>query len=618
MTHCLNPTCQTPKNPATHRFCQSCGWRLRFGDRYEALYPIGTGHHSRTFLGRDRTTLVHPQCLIKRFTPTGATPLAREAAAERFRQDVVHLAMASRHPQIPDLLGYFERKQQQFLVQQFVVGPTLEQRLQDKGGPFSSEEVLALLQDVLPILNHLHRHQIIHRDLKPLNLCHPPGQEHWWLVDLGAAKPLTATSAVHPGTVVGSAEYTAPEQLRGDATFASDIYSLGVVCLHLLTGLRPFELFDGGQGCWRWRSIVPEVDDRLAAAVDGMVQPVVRDRIPSMAALMTRLGASMPAVPAPKPSSKPSQTPWPALWEGTLETEILAMAPLPGADLLLELTPAGTIGLRSLQTPPTLLHTLAPHTHAPSTLTPHPNEPTFALGTRSGSIEIWSLNQGTWQCRPLSALPTCISQLVFTPNGNTLISGDDQGHIHLWDWVNGTLKATWQDHAKAVTSLAISHNGTTLASGDALGQVKLWHLPTGECLRTLSRHAGAITALCWLAEDQALITAGWDMTLRWCCPATAGILRAVKAQGFFLPVRSLLAHPTHPYVITGSQDGHLQCWDFPATEDIYADQIPAIALAAQTSSAIMGLWLQSPDARATPSLFSVTQTGSLTQRSLPV
>jgi serine/threonine protein kinase len=309
MPYCLNPDCSRPENADQNRFCQRCGWRLRLGDRYEAVYPVGGGHASRTFVGRDRATLVQPQCLIKRFTLSGQTRLEQAAAAERFRRDMDHLAIASQHPHIPALLAYFEREEQSFVVQQFLVGPHLDQRLQENLGPLDSDEVVAFLRDVLPIVQHLHQHRIIHRDIKPTNFRCPPGQPHWWLVDLGAIKPLTATRLAHPGTLVGSADYAAPEQLRGEATVASDLYSLGVVCLHLLTGLPPFDLSDSVNGVWHWRSIVPDVSPSLAALLDRMVQPALRDRLPDVATAMASLGMT-------GPPPRINRSAHPPLWSG--------------------------------------------------------------------------------------------------------------------------------------------------------------------------------------------------------------------------------------------------------------------------------------------------------------
>jgi serine/threonine protein kinase len=296
MSLCFNPNCPQPHNPEAHRFCQGCGARLRLGDRYEAGQRLGTGENSQTFLGRDRRTLVKPHCLIKRFTPSGATALARSAERDRFRQTVTRLDRVSHHPQLPNLLGYFEQGDDQFLVQDYVVGERLDQRLQ-AWGPLDGTAARQLLTQGLHLLHHLHSHQVIHRDIKPANLLIPPQDSRWWLVDLGAAKPLTATQLAPPGTLIGSAEYAAPEQLRGEATYGSDLYSLGVVCLHSLTGLKPFDLFDGVHGCWRWRSLVPDLAPALAEVLDAMVQPTLADRLPSAAVALQTLNASVSGPP---------------------------------------------------------------------------------------------------------------------------------------------------------------------------------------------------------------------------------------------------------------------------------------------------------------------------------
>ncbi|WP_253257059.1 GUN4 domain-containing protein, partial [Microcystis aeruginosa] len=73
------------------------------------------------------------------------------------------------------------------------------------------------------------------------------------LVDFGAAKFVSPLNRSMTGTIIGSAEYIAPEQGNGKAVNASDLYSLGVTCLYLLTGISPFDLFDGGEHQWVWR-----------------------------------------------------------------------------------------------------------------------------------------------------------------------------------------------------------------------------------------------------------------------------------------------------------------------------------------------------------------------------
>jgi serine/threonine protein kinase len=125
----------------------------------------------------------------------------------------------------------------------------------------------------LPIIQFICDRNIIHRDIKPQNIIQQsfhsslPENRRWenleksplpptpkfFLVDFGAAKVVTGMESLYIGTSIGSPEYVAPEQARGKAVFASDIYSLGVTCLYLLTGISPFDLFDIVNHDWVWR-----------------------------------------------------------------------------------------------------------------------------------------------------------------------------------------------------------------------------------------------------------------------------------------------------------------------------------------------------------------------------
>ncbi|WP_204142019.1 serine/threonine-protein kinase [Halomicronema sp. CCY15110] len=618
MIYCLNPQCAGPKNPKRHRFCQSCGWRLQLGDRYEAVYSVGEGRNSHTFVGRDRATLVGAQCLIKQFTPKGATVLAKAAAAERWRREVEQLAIASRHPQIPDLFAYFERGEQQFLVQQFLVGPHLEQQLQEKMGPFDSDEVRAFLRNVLPILHHLHQNRLIHRDIKPSNFRQPPGQSDWWLVDFGAIKPVTATAMAQPGTLIGSADYAAPEQLRGEATYASDLYSLGVVCLHLLTGLQPFDLFDGVNGCWQWRSIVPDVAPSLATLIDHMVQPVLRDRLPDVLTAMASLGMTVPAPPDPVAPRQATPLGWTATTTAELRCSSQDVAIISAAQQLAWLTTDGSLEVRSLaqSTAPGL--PFQPRPQNITAIAAHPQQPIWVSGDRQGQLWCWELQGDRWQASPLATLDEAIAHLVFSPAGDGLLVADALGRIHVWHWPRQTWQGMWRDHAAKVNSLAFSHDGKTLASGDSQGSLKLWDWSTQTHLRTLSQQPGAITTIAWLPGDEVLVTAGWDVTLRWRCPQTGGTFNIAKAAGFYLPVRSLLSHTTEPWVVAGSQDGQLQLWASNGRGKDAEMETAEIRQAVTLNGAIVALSATTQPTAGDRGFCCLTATGHLTQWAWPV
>ena len=235
-------------------------------DRYRILKPLGQGGFGKTFLAVDEkcqvqtgdmTSCGHPTpklCVIKQFFPQCHTVHHHDKASELFHQESLHLAELGKHPQIPQLLDTIEENGQQYLVQEWIQGQTLEQELAEAGA-FNEAEIRQLLLTLLPVLEFVHEHQIIHRDIKPANIIRrlSPSKD-LVLVDFGAAKYAAGGILEKTGTLIGSAEYAAPEQIKGKAVFASDLYSLGVTCLHLLTQIPPFDLYDYSEDTWIWRS----------------------------------------------------------------------------------------------------------------------------------------------------------------------------------------------------------------------------------------------------------------------------------------------------------------------------------------------------------------------------
>jgi len=115
------------------------------------------------------------------------------------------------------------------------------------------------------------------------------------LIDFGVAKLATVTALMHTGTTVGSAEYMAPEQSRGRALPASDLYSLGVTCLQLLTNISPLELFDINNNRWVWRDYLLKetaVSVKLGRILDKLIANSVPERYKSAAEVLHFLNAA--------------------------------------------------------------------------------------------------------------------------------------------------------------------------------------------------------------------------------------------------------------------------------------------------------------------------------------
>ncbi|MEI1376001.1 serine/threonine-protein kinase [Nostoc sp. UHCC 0926] len=319
MSYCLNPHCPKPENPADVKFCRTCGSKLLLKERYRAIKPIGQGGFGKTFLAVDEDKPSKPRCVIKQFYPQaqGTNTLAK--AVELFNQEAVQLDELGKHPQIPELLAYFTQEDRQYLVQEFIDGHNLAQELAHRGA-FNEIQIRQLLNDLLSVLQFCHARHVIHRDIKPENIIRESdaygkgeAQRKLVLVDFGAAKSATGTALNKTGTSIGSPEYVAPEQMRGRAVFASDIYSLGATCINLLTKRSPFDSYDTNNDTWVWQQYLQTpVSNQLSHILNKMLESIPIRRYQTVDEVLNDLNhqsqvAAKPAIaPKPIPQSLPN------------------------------------------------------------------------------------------------------------------------------------------------------------------------------------------------------------------------------------------------------------------------------------------------------------------------
>ncbi|MBD2436256.1 serine/threonine-protein kinase [Nostoc sp. FACHB-110] len=303
MSYCLNPRCPKPENPHDVKFCQTCGSKLLLKERYRAIKPIGQGGFGRTFLAVDEDKPSKPSCVIKQFYPQAQGTNTVQKAVELFNQEAVQLDELGKHPQIPELLAYFTQDDRQYLVQEFINGQNLAQELAQHGA-FSETQIYQLLHDLLPVLQFCHMRQVIHRDIKPENIILREHDRKLVLVDFGAAKSAVGTALNRTGTSIGSPEYVAPEQIRGRALFASDIYSLGATCINLLTGRSPFDSYDTNHGTWVWQQYLKTpISNHLTRILNKMLESIPAKRYQTVDELLQDLNQQTPKVNTPTPAS---------------------------------------------------------------------------------------------------------------------------------------------------------------------------------------------------------------------------------------------------------------------------------------------------------------------------
>ncbi|WP_427162780.1 protein kinase domain-containing protein [Aliinostoc sp. HNIBRCY26] len=336
MSYCLNPRCPKPENSDDVKFCLSCGSKLLLKERYRAIKPIGQGGFGRTFLAVDEDKPSKPHCVIKQFYPQAQGTNTVQKAVELFTQEAVQLDELGKHPQIPELLAYFTQEDRQYLVQEFINGANLAQELANKGA-FNETQIRQLLSDLLNVLQFCHARQVIHRDIKPENIILRSSDHKLVLVDFGAAKSATGTALNRTGTSIGSPEYVAPEQMRGRATFASDIYSLGATCIHLLTGRSPFDSYDTNNDTWLWQQYLKvPISNSLTNILNKMLASIPARRYQTVDAVLQDLnqpGANAAIASQPQNQTSPTLPPTyisPTPSQVDLELEQLKTQFLPG------------------------------------------------------------------------------------------------------------------------------------------------------------------------------------------------------------------------------------------------------------------------------------------------
>ncbi|HLI68496.1 MAG TPA: FHA domain-containing serine/threonine-protein kinase [Ktedonobacteraceae bacterium] len=158
---------------------------------------------------------------------------------ERFRREAVAAAKLD-HPNIVQIYSFGEEEGITYIVMQYVDGGTLKDKLRQSGA-LSAAEALRFVIQAAEGLGAAHEHGIVHRDVKPANmLLRKDG--HLLLSDFGIVKILEGTTNLtRVGTGIGTPQYMSPEQGTGQPVDASsDIYSLGIVLFHCLTGRVPF------------------------------------------------------------------------------------------------------------------------------------------------------------------------------------------------------------------------------------------------------------------------------------------------------------------------------------------------------------------------------------------
>ena len=238
--------------------------------------PVGTelaGYRIEGIAGEGGMGIVYRATQLALGRPVALKLIASDLAADvsfrdRFKRES-QLAALIDHPGILPVYEAGEADGLLFTAMRFVDGPDLQQLLTRER--LEPARAVAIVSQIAAALDAAHRRSLVHRDVKPANilLADEGGEEHAYLTDFGLSKRTGTTSALtQDGSFVGTLDYVAPEQIRGERYDGrADVYALGCVLYHALTGVVPF---DRDSAVATMQAHLNDPPPRLTAAAPGV------------------------------------------------------------------------------------------------------------------------------------------------------------------------------------------------------------------------------------------------------------------------------------------------------------------------------------------------------------
>jgi serine/threonine-protein kinase len=233
----LGPTSPLPASPAplvSYALGVLAPGQVVLG-RYTIVREIGRGGMGAVYLAEDAK--LAERVALKTIS-TACCADEYEHLADRFRREV-QAARRVTHENVIRIHDLGEDRQLLFLSMEYVEGETLWTRVRRQGG-LPIAEARPILEAMAAGVAAAHAAGVVHRDLKPHNVLLAPRQVK--VIDFGLAKATFMAGMTATGSIIGTPDYMAPEQIRGgDADARSDVYALGATAYAVLAGQPPFE-----------------------------------------------------------------------------------------------------------------------------------------------------------------------------------------------------------------------------------------------------------------------------------------------------------------------------------------------------------------------------------------
>jgi eukaryotic-like serine/threonine-protein kinase len=572
------------------------------GYRLEA--QVGAGGMAVVFRARDER--LNRQVALKILAPALASD-------PEFRVRFIAESRAAATVDDPHIIPVYEAGEADgvlFIAMRFVGDGDLRRVLEHEG-PLAPARAAGFISPVASALDAAHRAGLVHRDVKPANIlvdANPDRPDHVYLSDFGVSKALSSGGLTGPGHFVGTAGYSAPEQIQGRAVDGrTDQYALACVAFQLLTGTLPFgpdqgtavllaHLSDPPPPATARRPDLPGgVDQVLTRAMAKAPEKRYGSCLEFADALRGALGLALydPRGSATGPGiSEPVTSPTlTSAGSGTVDRRgiIDRLNTVTGwirRHRLAALALAGAILAAAAVIPLVLpssaksLSSLGPATSAGPASIPiytrvRINLPSayagegvesLAFSPPGGMLAVAGLYLCLWDvaanagCTTNSAL-TNENSVAFSPDGTTVAAGSGTGRAYLWNAAAKKQTAFIDPGSKGVESVAFSPDGRILAAGDFNGDSYLWDVATGKLVAALADPDGKGVKPVAFSPDGKILAAGDfnDHVYLWNV-ATRQLITTLADPGG-KGVNSVAFSPDGKTLAAGDENGDSYLWD---------------------------------------------------------
>ena len=215
-------------------------------NRYLIVHIERVSSFSKTFFALDTYQDPPRSCLVKIFEPIVQKSEIANRIEQEFQQETKYLkqlSLSNRH--IPEIYTYSSELQAYYVVRELIQGKPLSKKVEQQG-TLSCQEVREIMLDLLLVLSYIHEKGVIHQNIKPKNIILRNEDRMPMLINFGSIKQIVNTYGFYGDKRIFSSNnvhgYAPPEQALGKSVPASDIYSLGLTALYLLTAKHPIDL----------------------------------------------------------------------------------------------------------------------------------------------------------------------------------------------------------------------------------------------------------------------------------------------------------------------------------------------------------------------------------------